>query len=297
MLQILDKLIKKIRQINRGIFRFGETIIWRILDKMLFGRVIFQPFFERLHKISMAGMNIGGVDIKRGGEREVLKRLSQGINNNQTPIIFDVGANVGKYSLEVISIFGKNVRLYSFEPSKKPFHLLAKSLRDREGVKTYNFGFGDKNETTILYSCREDSDLASNEESSELSSIFARQMEHFGTEMKYKEEIKLRRLDDFCRDNSINHIYLLKLDVEGNELNILNEAKELIDSNSIDFIQFEFGGCNIDSKTFFQNFFYLLNPNYRIYRILKNGLRPIDKYKEKYEMFIATNFLAVSRKL
>jgi hypothetical protein len=82
------------------------------------------------------------------------------------------------------------------------------------------------------------------------------------------------------------------MDVEGNELNILNGAKRMIENDSIDFIQFEFGGCNIDSRTFFQDFFYLLKERYRIYRILKNGLYPIDSYSEKYEIFITTNYLA-----
>ena len=105
-------------------------------------------------------------------------------------------------------------------------------------------------------------------------------------------QIVTKILDEFCSDHKIEHIHFLKMDVEGNELNILNGAKRMIENDSIDFIQFEFGGCNIDSRTFFQDFFYLLKERYRIYRILKNGLYPIDSYSEKYEIFITTNYLA-----
>lgn len=287
MLSSLKLMIKK----------YFKKIIRRLLNKVS-GRVMFQSFWERLYEISYIGMNFGGVDIQIGGEKEILKRLSQSINDDVIPVIFDVGANVGEYSLEVISVFGNKMKLYCFEPSKEEaFPLLVQNLKGYENVKLYNFGLGDKNETATLYSCRENSLLSSKEKSSTLSSVFLRRMDHLGTQMRYKEKIELKRLDDFCKNNAINHIHLLKLDAEGNELNILKGAKFLIDSNSIDFIQFEFSGCNIDSKTFFQDFFYLFNPNYRVHRVLKNGLAPIDIYEEKQEIFIATNYLAISRKL
>lgn len=79
-------------------------------------------------------------------------------------------------------------------------------------------------------------------------------------------------------------------------LKVLKGAKDLIGKNSIDFIQFEFGGANIDSRTYFQDFYYLLTPYYKIYRILKDGLIAIDAYKEIYEIFLTTNFLAILKK-
>jgi len=66
----------------------------------------------------------------------------------------------------------------------------------------------------------------------------------------------------------------------------------MLHSGSIDFIQFEFGGCNIDSRTYFQDFYYLLKDNYKIYRIVKDGIYPINQYREMYEAFITTNYLA-----
>jgi hypothetical protein len=82
------------------------------------------------------------------------------------------------------------------------------------------------------------------------------------------------------------------LDIEGHELNALKGAKEMINKNAIDFIQFEFGGCNIDSRTYFQDFFYLLKNKFKIYRILTDGLFEIVEYKETHEVFITVNYLA-----
>lgn len=86
------------------------------------------------------------------------------------------------------------------------------------------------------------------------------------------------------------------MDIEGYELKALTGALNLLNSRSIDFIQFEFGGCNIDSKKYFRDFYYLLNTNYKIYRILKNGIFQINHYNEMLEIFIGTaNYLAISR--
>jgi hypothetical protein len=87
----------------------------------------------------------------------------------------------------------------------------------------------------------------------------------------------------------------LKLDIEGHELKALNGATQMINSKKIDVIQFEFGGCNIDSRTYFQYFFYLLKDNYYIYRILKDGLFEMPTYKKTYEIFITINYLAVKK--
>jgi hypothetical protein len=113
--------------------------------------------------------------------------------------------------------------------------------------------------------------------------------------MDITEEIKLTTIDLYCKKNNIEQIHFLKLDIEGHELNALNGAKNMIEKGKIDFIQFEFGGCNIDSRTYFQDFYYILKDKYKIYRILKDGIYELPDYKETYEIFITINYLAIRR--
>ena len=265
-----------------------KKALGKYLRKLL-SRAMFQPFLDDLQRLCLAGMNIGGgTGVQRSGEILVIKYLEQHIAHGETPVVFDVGANVGDYSSAVLSILGKNVRLCCFEPSRVAFAKLERKLGQHGAVELYNFGFWDKQELAALHS---------DVEGSGLSSLFARRLDHFGIEMSSTEQVELRRLDDYCQEKGITHIHLLKLDVEGSELSVLKGAGQLIDSQAIDLIQFEFGGCNIDSRTYFQDFFYLLNPNYRIYRILRSGLVPIAEYKETCEVFLTTNYLAVSREM
>lgn len=69
----------------------------------------------------------------------------------------------------------------------------------------------------------------------------------------------------------------------------------MIENGQIDFIQFEFGGCNIYSKTFFQDFYYLLKEKYKLYRILENGLFKLPDYQEIQEIFITINYLSIKK--
>ena len=62
-------------------------------------------------------------------------------------------------------------------------------------------------------------------------------------------------------------------------------------------IQFEFGGCNIDTKTYFRDFWYYFKEhNFSIFRITPFGTVYLSKYKELYEKFITTNYISINNK-
>ena len=52
-------------------------------------------------------------------------------------------------------------------------------------------------------------------------------------------DVKTQTLDNFCSENKINYIHLLKLDTEGNEFNILKGAENLLSKNKIKIIYTE----------------------------------------------------------
>lgn len=259
----------------------------KYLRRLLEGRAELQPLFEALHQLSLVGMGYGSACSDSNSDRLVVRYLAQQVRNRVIPVVFDVGASIGHYTLDVLSVFGKDVTLYCFEPSSTAFAELSRKLKVHNNVKVYNYGLGEKNEMVTLYSPSPGSDFGS---------IYPRHLTHIGVDVEYAEDVKLICLDDFCQANGISHIHLLKLDAEGNELNILKGGKRLIQSFSIDLIQFELGRAHIDARVYFKDFFYFLNKNYQIHRASSNGFIRMNDYEEAFEIFKTTNYLALSRK-
>lgn len=255
----------------------------------LLGKTFGQKFFSALYLISLKGMNFGGgVDPKDSGEDfaiiYALKKMSA-----TNLIVFDVGGNNGEYTelwLKHAEQQGKTGQYYIFEPSSAALLRLEERFRNITAVKINKLAVSDKEGRATLYA---------NFAGSGLGSLSNRDLSHVGVEMGNKEEITTTTLDSFCQQHKINRIDFLKLDIEGYEFNALQGARTLLAGKQVRFIQFEFGGTDIDTRVFFRDFYKLLNPQYKIYRILKNGLLEIDKYSELEEIFFTTNYLAELR--
>lgn len=243
--------------------------------------------FEKLYSISLRQMNFGRASNYRiNGELYSLKQLARQWNN-QPVTLFDVGANVGEFTLEILEAFrGKEIQLYAFEPSSKAgeqlrkrinnapnFHLVPKALSDQDGTAELFFP----------------------DEGSALASLYQRDLSHVNRVFGKKELVNITSVDKFCEENKISYIHLLKIDVEGHELGVLKGAKKMMDRNAIEVIQFEFGGTSLDSKSHFKDFFQLLSPKYKIHRILPHGLRELKSYSEKLEIYQSANYLAIRR--
>lgn len=258
--------------------------ITRIILKNRIGEKQYQRLFEDLYLIALRGMNIGGgSEIESSGEKNALFYIKNTLKESDKLVIFDVGANVGIYTILLNEVFSENSTIFSFEPSRITFDRLNSKTKHFKNLNLLNFGFGNSNSFLTLYYNKEESGLAS---------VYNRRLDHFNIKMDLKEEIEIKTIDSFCEENNINKIHFLKLDIEGHELSALSGAAKMLNSHKIDFIQFEFGGCNIDSRTYFQDFYYLLSEDFYIYRIVIDGLCKIEQYKEMYEAFITTNYLA-----
>ncbi len=261
------------------------SFIYRYYVLPRIGKREYQSFFETLYNIGITGMNYGnGGDVKNSGELTCISYIQSQLSKKENLVLFDVGANVGDYSKALIDSFKNNpITLFAFEPSKKTFLKLKENIGESDNVCLFNFGFSNQKTILKLFS---DSDLSG------LASLYKRKLDHFNIEMNNEEEVELITIDEFCNANKIKNIDFLKLDVEGHELKVLQGAERMINSDKIKFIQFEFGGCDIDSKTYFQDFYYLLRDKYKFYRVVKNGLHLINNYNERLEIFTTINYLA-----
>jgi hypothetical protein len=132
---------------------------------------------------------------------------------------------------------------------------------------------------------------------SELGSLYPRKIEQHGIHFSGNERVQVDTLDRYCAAQGVSRIDLLKLDVEGHELHVLNGAVQMFERGAIGMTSFEFGGCNIDSRTFVRDFFeFFASRNMQLARVTASGkLYPIARYEEGLEQFRTTCFLALGR--
>jgi len=250
------------------------------------GYRFLQGFYEKLFTLALRGMNYGnGGNYRESGEKWVMEFVGRSFSDEKL-VVFDVGANVGNYGRALRSILGKRASIHAFEPSAATFAKLQAVLGDDPSVMLNHAGLSNEPGVLTLYSNAEGSDFAS---------VYPRNLDHHGVQMNQKEEIQLKTLDDYCAEKIIDRIHFLKLDIEGNELNALKGARNLLDKGAIAMIQFEFGGCNVDARTYFRDYWLLLHNQFRIYRILKDGLAEVKQYNENFEIFANINYLAIKR--
>jgi FkbM family methyltransferase len=218
-----------------------------------------------------------GADAEASGEKAVFSLLPD------EPVIFDVGANHGEYAHAAYTSRPR-AHVHCFEPSVATFRILSETLSGTSAVLN-NTGLGAENSEATLFSTGDGSGLAS---------LSKRRLDHFGVTMDSQETVQIKSLDSYCDDRSIDTIDLLKIDVEGHEMDVLRGASRMLSEKRIRLITFEFGGCDIDTRTFFQDFYYLFKKlgTQSISRITPSGwLCPVEKYTEDLEHFRTTNYL------
>ncbi len=212
-------------------------------------------------------------------EKELASTLSL-LESKNNLLCIDIGGNKGCYTEEIIKRFPK-ARVIIFEPSKKNINILKKKFKKRVTIE--GFAISNKNKITTLYSDKSGSGLAS---------LTKRNLDHFKINFKYSESVKTIKFEDYWKKKlNSQKIDIVKIDIEGNELNALESFGNSL--NFISLIQFEFGGANIDSRTYFRDFWYFFKKNnFKIYRITPFGTNLINHYAETHEFFVYTNFVA-----
>ena len=258
------------------------SILGKILN-LACGKKKFYPFFWNLYRISLRGINIGlGGDVNISGEINSLAYVKKHSQDRKPIIILDVGANKGQYSQSLLKFFhDDNIEIHCFEPGHETFKILHDIFSNESRITLNNFGLSDiKSQSTLFY----------DKAGSGLASLYKRQLDYFNIDFEQSESVMLDTLDNYVNEKKINSIDLLKIDVEGNELNVLKGAADSLSKGVIKAIQIEFGGCNLDSRTFIRDFWNLLHKDFAMYRIMRDGLIEIKQYDEKIEIFTCTNF-------
>jgi Methyltransferase FkbM domain len=117
----------------------------------------------------------------------------------------------------------------------------------------------------------------------------------FSSPLNEYETIQIAAIDSFCESHHINHIDILKIDVEGYELEVLRGAKSYLDKNLIRFIYSE---VSFDKYRKVQQYFGEINELLLVHGFRLYGFYEIQRYRDAREgvafcnaLFINDNFL------
>ena len=248
----------------------------------LFSRKVFYRLNRILFHASIRGLGI--LNYKNdavSGEHHFLKEY---LSSCQKPTVVDVGANEGNYIADVLAT-NANAQGFAFEPHPATYARLLARASGIKNLTAVNAACGSASGQLILY------DYAGSA-GTEHASLHPGVIEGIHEGQSEQHLVDVIDLDTFASDHGISLIHLLKIDAEGHELEVLKGAVNLLRGNRIRAIQFEFNEMNVVSRVFFKDFLDLL-PNYRFYRMVRDGLVPLDPYwPPSCELFAFQNIVA-----
>jgi FkbM family methyltransferase len=204
--------------------------------------------------------------------------ISHFSKNDKMPIVFDVGANTGEWSLNLLKA-GTNIQLHCFEPSEKTFTILSEKLLSYENVKMNKLGLSKKAQIVDFFE----------NDSPDVTSAYKR----FNAKNKEKVRVRLVKGDQYMVENKVKYIDFLKIDIEGMEYDALIGFLANLKSNTIQAIQFEYGEFNIHSEKMLKHFYELLT-EYHIGKLYPNHIE-FQGWHHDLENFKPANIVAINR--
>ncbi len=137
------------------------------------------------------------------------------------PTVIDVGANKGQFALYSRVRFPR-ARVYSLEPLSGPRKSMQKLFRSDDAVQLIPFAAGAASGRSRIF-------VSGRDDSSSLLETTSLQTERFpGTQTVATEDIEVRSLDELFDGSDWDGPVLLKLDVQGFELEALRGGIELL---------------------------------------------------------------------
>jgi FkbM family methyltransferase len=214
------------------------------------------------------------------------------INNDNKFKIIDIGANKGEFLNLVLKNFFFLINLnciYAFEPNNQSFSYLKKNFSNKK-IKLFNFAVGEKKFKTKINIGKFDSGHTTLSNINDRSLYFKIKKKILKSDIykKKKQSVTVVKLDNYkklffskkMKKLNSNHpglenrggdnIVIIKIDVEGYELNVLKGMKQILKNNFVKFIQIEIHLNNM-YKNYSKNKIYtfLKINNFRMIKFLK----------------------------
>lgn len=193
----------------------------------------YKPVVRKLlHKL---GYDISKFDKDQLGRNQFLD-MERFVADSRSTTIFDVGANIGQ-SIERLRLHYPLSQIYSFEPSPETFRLLEARAGNWNGVALRNFAFGAAAGKAVL----------NQNKHSVMNSMLELGESGWG-EIEKQTEVVVRTIDDFCREEQIPRVDILKSDTQGYDLEVFHGAEQMMRDERIGMVL-----CEVNFAELYRN--------------------------------------------
>ncbi len=156
-----------------------------------------------------------------------IKRLSIAYHKNIN-IAFDVGANVGTTSIEMLEYSNQ---VFAFECHPDTFKKLEHSLTGKNAY-AFEIALSDVSGSNVFYDYGDLGYINSLSPNSRYAVRFGKKPSEL--------HVITSTIDKFCAQQNVFQIDILKIDTEGHDFIVIKGAERMLRNNAITFIYFEF---------------------------------------------------------
>jgi FkbM family methyltransferase len=148
-------------------------------------------------------------------------------------VVFDVGANLGRFALQAARAVGPEGQVHAFEPTADILRRLSHNaaLNALDNVVAVRAAVAEQPGDVTLHQC---------DRITEINSIYGAQTDLYDDRPWHTTTVPCISLDSYCREQDIGHVDFVKIDVEGAELSVLRGARELLDGDQAPLLLVEF---------------------------------------------------------
>lgn len=222
--------------------------------------------------------NENNIDMESNGELNFIKK-----NIDKLDVVFDIGANIGEWTIAIRNI-KSDIVVHAFEPCKLTYDKLSSNLSNSTGVFLNKTAIGDKEGSLEMFVYENEAGV---------NSFYAREgVMQLNKLNKTTEKVRVDTVDNYIFSRKIKYVDLVKIDVEGHEVFVIDGMRNALSKRKIRYVQFEYGGTFIDSKCFLKDIFNIAKQyNYHMYKIMQNSVKRFDCYDQKVENFQYANWI------
>jgi FkbM family methyltransferase len=231
--------------------------------------------------------------IDTNGEKRMQHDLAMHfIHKNEKLTVFDVGANIGDWTLSMIresqkAGVGNKLEIYAFEPVSATFQILKERVGRHYPDITIHLvpqAVSSDEAESIMFVATGDKESVINSLHRDSLRIDAKQ-----------EVVSKTTADLYCLRNGIDFIHYFKSDTEGHDFEVIKGARKLLMDGKIGVLQFEYNNLWIYSRHFLKDVFDFAK-ELRTYHIGKLTLEGVEIYKEwhpELERFFDCNYALI----